>query len=450
MNSESPSFRSRIASAGFWSIGGFGFCHALRLAGNLIMTRLLAPEMFGIMAVANVLMVGLAMFSDFGLNQNIIHSRRGDDLKFLNTIWIIQILRGLCLWLIGLIISFGLFWGAKNGWLADSSVYADPVLPFVLAVISFTALISGFNSTKLACLIRQLAQKQLAILEIFCQIVGLATMIVWARFDRSVWALMAGNFAGVFSKMVLSHIFLPGHSNRWQWDRAAFGEIFRFGKWIFLSSIIGFLLNNGDRLLLGGLVDSQMLGVYFIAYMLFNTLNLALSRIRTSIVFPALSEVARDRRHQLKDVYYKFRFWLDTFLLLMSGFFFITGGLIVQTLYDERYAAAGPMFQGLSLVLVSQRYALAHQCYLALGKPNIMTALIVFQSTALFLLIPIGFYFYGINGSVGGIVLSHYVTIPVSLYFKYKYTILDIKKELSVLYTFFVGMAVGGIILWIF
>lgn len=408
------------------------------------------PEMFGVMAIANVLMIGLALFSDFGLNQNIVQSKRGEDPEFLNTVWTVQILRGLFLWFIALLVSSGLYLGAKNNLMATGSVYADPVLPLVLAVISFNAVISGFNATKLASALRLLAQRQLALIEIYCQIIGFATMIVWALIDRSIWCLVAGNIVSTFTKMVFSHLYLPGQMNRMQWNDQAVHEVVRFGKWIFLSSIIGFLLNNGDRLLLGGLIDSESLGVYSIAYMLVNVVQMAVTKLRTMVVFPALSEVVRERRHKLKEVYYKFRFWMDIVVLSLSGFFFVSGELIVQILYDDRYAAAGPMFQLLSLVLVAQRYVLADQCYLAMGKPNLMVFLILIRLASLFTLLLSGFYLYGMNGAIGGIVLSSYVSIPASLYLKHKHGILDMKKELNILWVFALGMVVGFVFTWIF
>jgi hypothetical protein len=62
---------------------------------DLILTRLLFPEAFGLMALVQVFMGGLQMFSDLGVNMSIIQSKRGEDPDFLNTAWTFQILRGL-------------------------------------------------------------------------------------------------------------------------------------------------------------------------------------------------------------------------------------------------------------------------------------------------------------------------------------------------------------------
>ena len=51
----------RIVNAGVWSMGSHGVSQVLRLASNLIMTRLLVPEMFGVMVIANMIIVGLSL-----------------------------------------------------------------------------------------------------------------------------------------------------------------------------------------------------------------------------------------------------------------------------------------------------------------------------------------------------------------------------------------------------
>ncbi|HBB84471.1 MAG TPA: polysaccharide biosynthesis protein, partial [Sulfitobacter sp.] len=82
-----------------WIVLSYGGAQAIRLASNLILTRLLFPEAFGLMALIQVVIVGLTLFSDVGIGPSIAQSKRGDDRDFLNTAWTIQAIRGGCLWL---------------------------------------------------------------------------------------------------------------------------------------------------------------------------------------------------------------------------------------------------------------------------------------------------------------------------------------------------------------
>ncbi|MFK9255777.1 oligosaccharide flippase family protein, partial [Escherichia coli] len=74
-------------------------------------------------------------------------------------------------------------------------------------------------------------------------------------------------------RTLLSHVWLPGTANRWCWDKSALGEIIHVGRWIVASSIMSFLVANGDRLLLGGILDAHLLGVYAIAYLIFSSVD---------------------------------------------------------------------------------------------------------------------------------------------------------------------------------
>src|SRR6266571_1268363 len=142
------SLKRKILNAGVWSLAGYGLSQAIRFGSNLLMTRLLVPEMFGVMAIATTVMVGLAMFSDVGLKQSVIQSKRGNDPDFLNTAWVIQILRGFVLWVFAICVSLLIFLADRIGMVPKDTVYADPILPYVIAILSITAVIGGFQSTK--------------------------------------------------------------------------------------------------------------------------------------------------------------------------------------------------------------------------------------------------------------------------------------------------------------
>lgn len=146
--------RKRAISAGAWNLGALVTSQAFRLGGNLIMARLLMPEMFGIMMIAITVSLVLHMLSDVGLRQNIIQSPRGDDPVFLNTIWTVQIVRGFILFASTLLLA-ALAWYAQtiNLW-STHSTYAAPELPLVLAVTGFSAIIVGFQSTKIDLAVR--------------------------------------------------------------------------------------------------------------------------------------------------------------------------------------------------------------------------------------------------------------------------------------------------------
>src|SRR6266851_1894696 len=197
------SLRQRVMKAGVWSVAGYGMNLVIRFGSNLLMTRMLAPAMFGVMAVASMIMVGLIMFSDIGLKQNVIQSARGSDPSFLNTAWSMQIVRGLCLWAFAVGISLTILVAQRTGLVISDSVYSAPSLPFVVVAISATTIISGFDSTKLLEASRDLSLSEVTKIDLASQVSGLFVMMAWLVFDRSIWVLVVGSIGSTATKTIL-------------------------------------------------------------------------------------------------------------------------------------------------------------------------------------------------------------------------------------------------------
>jgi O-antigen/teichoic acid export membrane protein len=88
---KNGSLKQRILRAGSWTLAGQVLSQVIRLGSNLVMTRLLAPEMFGVMSIAITVGMILGMLSDLGLNQNIVQSKRGEEPAFLDTAWCVAL-----------------------------------------------------------------------------------------------------------------------------------------------------------------------------------------------------------------------------------------------------------------------------------------------------------------------------------------------------------------------
>jgi O-antigen/teichoic acid export membrane protein len=438
--------RQRVMNAGFWTLAGYGINLVIRFGSNLLMTRILAPEMFGVMAIASMIMVGLVMFSDIGLRQNIVQSDRGSDPSFLNTAWSIQIVRGLFLWAVAAVISVLIFVAQQRGFAVSDSVYDAPSLPWVICAISATAVISGFDSTKLIEASRHLLLSQVTKIDIASQFFGLAVMLVWLIFDRSIWILVAGSLGSTAARTVLSHAWLSGNTNKWNWEPAAVAEIFHFGKWLFLSSILGFFVNNGDRLLLGGTISASDLGVYVIAFLIYSSVEQIIGKIIIEVVFPALSEIARERRDNLKANYYKFHILIAGFSYSCAGFLLVAAPRIISLLYDPRYAEAGWVLQLLALTLITVPFRVATECFLAIGMPQLLSTSIGIRLVTLFLTFPIASHYFGFQGAVWAIVLSHFSWVPLQLIYKVLYGLFDLRRELAALTFILVGAVSGKVI----
>jgi O-antigen/teichoic acid export membrane protein/DNA-binding CsgD family transcriptional regulator len=440
--SSRVSLKSRALNAGIWSLAGYGVSQIIRLGGALVMARWLTPEMFGVMEIAIVIMLGVAMFSDLGLVQNIIQSRRGEDPSFLNTAWTMQILRGALLSLIVVAIALVLDIARGAGLVPVSSVYADPALPFVIAALAFSPVISGFATTKVAQASRNLILGRLMCIDLVAQVAGKGVRFAWAFVDRSIWALVAALLTYALVSVVLGHAWLPGSSNRWQWEKSALKELVHFGKWMFVSSILYFVVTNGDRLLLGGLIDAATLGTYTIAVSVVSAISSLIAQLIARVGLPALSEVHRQGR-DLRQVYYRIHAVIAGTAYFSAGFLVVSSRALIAILYDVRYTGAGWMLQIIALGLLAAPLDLGVQSCLALGKPQLLSLAVVIRLIALFVLAPLGFSVFGLPGFLGGFVISQLSILPAIVTFNRRHGLLDVKREALLLPVIIVGAAAG-------
>lgn len=437
------SLKSRVFRAGRWTLAGFFFRNGIRFGSSLLMTRLLIPEMFGVMAIASLVLAGLAMFSDLGLRQSVVQSKRGEEALFLNTVWIVQIFRGFLLWFIACILSLAIVMANSLGVIEAGSVYATAELPFVIVVVSVGVMFSGFESTKVFEANRHLLLDRLIKIDITTQLASFLCMLAWVAFERTIWALVAGSVISSLLRAIFSHTHLVGTNNRWQWDSAAFREIASFGKWVFTSSIFSFFANNGDRILLGALVNSTVLGTYAIAFLIYEAIEQLFTRILFDVSFPALSQIVRERRNELKNTYYKFHLPIASLAYFVSGALMMAGPDLINVLYDERYQDAGWMLSILAIAIINIPTRLADQSFLALGMPKLLSNITMLRLFALYTFVPVGFYNFGLVGAIFGVTFSQFLRWPIIIFYGKKLTLLDMRRELVALPFLPIGVLAG-------
>lgn len=317
---------------------GFGSQQFLRLLSNLILTRLLFPEAFGLMALVTIVLTGLQMLSDTGFQTAIVQSRRGDEPSFLNTAWTMQIARGIFL---------GIVAGALSVPLAR--FYEEPQLALLLPVAGLNAVILGATSTKLWVANRHLLLGRITMIELSCQIFGIVLTIGLAWVYKSVWALLVGMLFSSVLKVIFSHAFLPGQSNKVQWNKNDFRELFHFGKYLFLSSAAGFVINNADRAILGKFLSMAGLGIYNIGYFPASVPLMLSRQLGTRILLPLYTKAPPSESSENRRKLRKARLLLAGGLIGLGLFLGLIGEIFVSLLYDGEYTLAGPVMVLLSI-----------------------------------------------------------------------------------------------------
>jgi O-antigen/teichoic acid export membrane protein len=461
MNPAGPSqppvrrgLKDRILRAGSWTLLGYGGTLILRLGNSLILTRLLVPEVFGLIAIVATVAVMVNLLSDIGLRQAIVHSKHGDDPRMLDTAWTMQIVRGGLIWTACCLGALMLYGAQQADMLPAGSVYASPQLPLLLALGTFGALLEGFHSTKRFTADRRIEPKRVVLIEIGSMLIGTAASVLLAWHLRSVWALVFGGLVGVVVSVLCGHLLLHGHRNRLAWDADYARQIFSFGKWILASSLLYVLAMYSDKLLLGVWVTPAVLGCYAIAQSLSQVLELALGRVIGQVTGPAFAELMGHSPHRLREVYLRLRLMFDLIFVVSAGLLFAIGPWLVGLLYDPRYALAGTILQILSFSLLFGRYAVSTNAYLALQLPKAQALMNLVRVIAFLVGVPAAYSYFGIDGVYWAIALHPLLTVPVVWWLDRRFGIFSLRHELLTLAAWPFGWLVGEALVmtskWIF
>lgn len=448
---KTPRLHTRMLNAGLWLLGGNLSSQALRLASNLVLTRLLAPEAFGLIAAVNTLYFALVMFSDLGIWQSVVKRQYSLDDGFLSTAWLIQAGRGVLMALCILLIALGLHIAVAAHMFAENSVYSDPQLPAMVSAFALCAIVQGLESIKLATAQRELQGALLARLELSAQLGGTLITIGLAYATHSVWALLIGTFSGGLIKTVASHWLLPGPPFKLQWDTTSAREIVNFGKWMFLSSIIGFLAAHGEKLILCAYLGAASFGIYTLAITLLGVITGLYSTLNGRVIFSSLNlALQSDDHHEVMRVYTRVQQIADLCLGLLAGILITMSPKIIALMYDSRYQQAGWMLQCLSLSLLAMRHQVVEQLMFARSEPAWVSGNNLLRAALLGLLVPLGFQVGAEKGAVIGVVISQFASWPLSLWFKSRQGLLSFATEIWWIPALLFGICTGYVLCSIF
>lgn len=410
--------KKRIIESVGWTTIGYGISQVLRLVSNLALTHFLAPEYFGVMAIVNVFMIGLAMFSDIGIGQSIIQNERANDRVFLNTAWTLQVIRGIFLWVCCIIAAWPL-----------SIFYNQPILIWLIPVAGLTTIISGFNSTAVFSVNRNLVLGRLTGIELISQALAIVVMLAFAIIHPSVWVLVGGALFSASVKMVLTHSWLAESPDRFAWDQHSIKPMIKFGKWIFFSTLLSFFVNSAGSLILGKFVSMNELGLFTIGATLAKVIENVYQQIATKVIFPVYVHIKHLPVAQIREKVFKIRLGIMAAFLPPLWIMTIFGQKIVDVFLDPRYHGAGWVFQVFSLGAIPMVISGIGPFYLALGDSLIMLKLTIYKFVCFTLLIVLGWWFYGSTGMICGMALFTFPVYLADVYVQKKHSILITKLD---------------------
>lgn len=384
-----------IAAKVLWTAGGYAASLGVRFLSSVIIARLLDPQILGIMVIAQAVRVGTELLTDVGIEQNVVSNPQGDQPRFLNAAWTLQLMRGLFIASVLLAMSPFL-----------SGLYDIPVGVFM--AVSAAPLINSFTSTSILSLSRNLNAKARSIFELASEVIGLVINVAIALAMPNFWAPIIGLLLGLAVRASLSYL-LPHPAHRLVFDKQHMLAIIHFGKWIMLSSLGFYAAMYIDRLYLGKVLAIATLGVYGLARTVADLPLILASRLASQIMFPIIAAHRADAEGPgMKELaVVRFRF------LLLAAFGIASvmawSDLAIRVLYDNRYEEAGWMlFLLLMNAWVGVLAYLGEAATLGNSKPQVASLANICRIVIAAACLPLGFHIFGLAGAILALPLGEF------------------------------------------
>jgi len=356
----------KVIKGGFWVFFLRIVNRGFSLIRLIILARILSPNDFGLMGIALLTMSTLETFSQTGFQQALIQKK--EDIKsYLNSAWTVLILRGSILFII-------LYFIAPYAAIFFNSPEAKPIIQ----VIGFAILVRALTNIGVIYFQKELEFRKQFIYQFSGTLADFVVAVSAVLILKNVWALVFGLLAGNVVRCLVSYLIHP-YKPRLSADLGKAKELFGFGKWIMGSSIIIFLITQGDDIFVGKLLGVTALGFYQLAYRISNMPATEITHVISQVTFPAYSKL-QDNIPKLREAYLKV-LKLTAFLSFpIAGLIFVLAPDFTKIFLGEKWMQMVPAMQVLCIFGVTRSLnATTGPIFQAVGKPSILTKISLSQ-----------------------------------------------------------------------
>lgn len=348
--------RTTVFAGALFTVGMRWTDRLIGLVSTMILARLLAPEDFGIVAAASIVVALVDVMLDLGVNIALIHKKDADHEDF-DTAWTIRLTQ----------TSVGAIIIAVAAPFAGD-YFRDPRVVDVMRVMALTVLSGGLENIGIVAFQKNMEFGRDFQYLFVRRIAGFLVTITLAWLLRSYWALVVGALAGRLFGVALSYWF-SDYRPRLCWSR--FRAMWSVSQWALMANVGAFADTRMDKMVVGRLDSSAALGAYSLADEISALPSTELLAPLGRVLFPAYVE-ARSDPQRLKQAFLM-ALAVQAAIVLPAGVgLSLVAKEAVTVLLGAKWMAAVPLIQILAVTNVS--FALtssAGYMMMALGKLRI-------------------------------------------------------------------------------
>ena len=356
--------------SGIWVLASRTFIRFLSAVRTVILARLLAPAHFGLFAIASVAVEIVEVFSRTGFTEALIQ-KEGDIASYLDTAWVVQIIRGLALSAI-LVATAPL----------AAQFFREPDVTPLLRLVAVGVALRGFTNIAVVYFRKDLDFHKQSLYQVSGTLTEISVSIPCAFVLRNAFALAIGFVAANAAQLAASYL-VHQYRPRFRLDLEKARELFRFGRWVLSTTIFEFLVKSLDTIVVGRLLQSTSLGLYQMAVRLANLGATEITHAISQVTFPTYSKVKHDAAKYRRAVISTLGL-VAVVAIPISGFLFVFAPEGVPLILGQKWAPIVPVFQLLVLVgglrSVTANFGAV---YLSQGRPDIQTKTSIMNASIL-------------------------------------------------------------------
>jgi lipopolysaccharide exporter len=372
----------------------------LGLLKIFILARILSPNDFGLFSLTAIALGLTESFTQTGVNITIIQSKNSINY-FLNTAWVISIVRGLIIGIIMTII--GIIVG---------NLFENQLLITLIAVSAFTPVIKGFINPAIIALQKDFLFFKDSVYRFSLILIESLLAIFFALIFKSVWALVFAIIGSAIFEVIISFIFFKDKPI-FQYIPSRAKVIFCNAKWLGSASLLHYLDANLDDLILGKIVGTHNLGLYHNSYALSHRVNFDLSKSVQHGAIPIYAKIADDNSRLNRA--FKKTFLITLLISVLASLpIFIFPELSIKIILGDKWLEATNLVRPLLLAGIIQASCNSIYSYF-LTKNNFALINLHLALGLLLMVIFISFFgnLYGLIGGVMGILISRIIAFPL-------------------------------------
>ena len=336
----SESLKQKTAKGLFWGAMNSGSTQILNLIFGIVLGRMLSPEIYSVVAILTIFVAIAGDLQSSGFTQALVNIKRPTDRDY-NSVFSFNVVMSVLIYSI-------LFLCAPL--IAD--FYDRPYLTEVSRILFLTFLISSLGIAHGGYMMKNMMNKEMAIIGFVSLIVSGATGITLAFLGKSYWALVWQQIAYISVTLIGKFYFVKDWRPRLSLDFGPVKRMAPFAMNILVTKIVNTISNNILTNIFGKLFPDRLVGNYSQAYkwdtMANSLVGNTVGQIAQAVLVEASPSDSSEGNRELQVFRKMLRFTCFLSMPLMLGFALVANEFILITIGDK-WAGCVPLLQVLCI-----------------------------------------------------------------------------------------------------